>query len=159
MMFLKVANVSSAALGSGAWLSVHAPALNSERFYQQPLRPARPGPIIARAPEIKSEKFAIMITNKSCQPPGLAGLNSCQTNLESGLLWYPHCDHCDKKFVCFMDTRRAVTLVIPDQNMSDQTIFEIIFGLRILTMRQQRDNVLPSVSCGQRLENKELCII
>ena len=30
-----------------------------------------------------------------------------------------------------MDTTRDVTLVIPDQNMSDQTIFEIIFGLRI----------------------------
>ena len=80
-MFLKVANVSSAE-GPNS-LSM---ALNSERFYQQPLRAARPEPIISRAPEIKSEKFAIMITNKSCQPPGLAGLNSCQTNFESGLL-------------------------------------------------------------------------
>ena len=58
-MFLKVANVSSAE-GPNS-LSM---ALNSERFYQQPLRAARPEPIIARAPEIKSEKFAITITNK-----------------------------------------------------------------------------------------------
>ena len=49
------------------------------------------------------------------------------------ILRYPDCDQrvTKNKVVCFMDTTRDVTLVIPDQNMSDQTIFEIIFGLRI----------------------------
>ena len=78
MMFLKVANVSSAAMlgepGPSELCRVILSGATETNY----------GPDSEHRPEIKSEKFAIMITNKLCEPPGRAGLNSCQTNFESG---------------------------------------------------------------------------